>query len=216
MATKRLKPNTASTAQPIRSTSGACIRNYRRSAAADACPELGLASPRGAAIANTRPDVAIAAGSSQDLLRRPIGTPERSCPADRMFALGNALEAQALPSLRASRGGVQRLLGSYGVAGFDCRGSSGRFACLARRCREGLWVRTYPDTAALRQVAGVGPIAALICVLAVEDPGRFPSIRDMASPSASCPRAATQSRRPRETKRPRGSWLRWRSSKPPR
>ena len=41
--------------------------------------------------------------------------------------------------------------------------------------------RVYPETAALRQVAGVGPITALTFVLTVEDPGRFPRNREVAA-----------------------------------
>ena len=38
----------------------------------------------------------------------------------------------------------------------------------------------YPETAALRQVAGVGPITALTFVLTIEDPARFPRSREVA------------------------------------
>ena len=39
----------------------------------------------------------------------------------------------------------------------------------------------YPETAALRQVTGVGPITALTFVLTVEDPGRFPQNREVGA-----------------------------------
>jgi len=39
----------------------------------------------------------------------------------------------------------------------------------------------YPETARLTQVPGVGPITALTYVLTIEDPGRFPKSRTMAS-----------------------------------
>ena len=39
----------------------------------------------------------------------------------------------------------------------------------------------HPETAALRQVTGVGPITALTFVLTIEDPGRFPKNRDVAA-----------------------------------
>ena len=38
----------------------------------------------------------------------------------------------------------------------------------------------HPETAALRQVTGVGPITALTFVLTVEDPGRFPQNREVS------------------------------------
>ena len=39
----------------------------------------------------------------------------------------------------------------------------------------------HPETAALRQVTGVGPITALTFVLTIEDPGRFPRNREVAA-----------------------------------
>ena len=39
----------------------------------------------------------------------------------------------------------------------------------------------HPETAALRQVTGVGPITALTFVLTVEDPARFPKNREVAA-----------------------------------
>ena len=39
----------------------------------------------------------------------------------------------------------------------------------------------HPETAALSQVTGVGPITALTFVLTIEDPGRFPRNRDVAA-----------------------------------
>ncbi len=38
-----------------------------------------------------------------------------------------------------------------------------------------------PETAALRQVSGVGPITALTFVLTIEDPGRFPKNREVGA-----------------------------------
>ena len=37
----------------------------------------------------------------------------------------------------------------------------------------------YPETSALRQVTGVGPITTLTFVLTIEDPGRFPKNREV-------------------------------------
>ena len=39
----------------------------------------------------------------------------------------------------------------------------------------------HPETAALRQVTGVGPITALTFVLTIEDPGRFPKNREVGA-----------------------------------
>ena len=39
----------------------------------------------------------------------------------------------------------------------------------------------HPETRALRQVTGVGPITALTFVLTVEDPGRFPQNREVGA-----------------------------------
>ena len=39
----------------------------------------------------------------------------------------------------------------------------------------------YPETAALRQVTGVGPITALTFVLTIEDPARFPKNREVGA-----------------------------------
>ena len=49
----------------------------------------------------------------------------------------------------------------------------------------------HPETAALRQVTGVGPITALTFVLTVEDPSRFPKNREVGPTSDSCPGSAT-------------------------
>jgi transposase len=40
---------------------------------------------------------------------------------------------------------------------------------------------SYPETARLQQVHGVGPITALTYVLTIEDPGRFNKSRDVGS-----------------------------------
>ena len=50
----------------------------------------------------------------------------------------------------------------------------------ARRQVEAL-CEAYPETAALRQVTGVGPITALTFVLTIEDPGRFPKNREVGA-----------------------------------
>ena len=39
----------------------------------------------------------------------------------------------------------------------------------------------HPETAALRQVSGVGPITALTFVLTIENPGRFPQNREVGA-----------------------------------
>jgi transposase len=54
---------------------------------------------------------------------------------------------------------------------------------IERLCRE-----TYPVTARLRQVNGVGPVTALCYVLTVEDPYRFPSSRAVGAYVGLCPR----------------------------
>lgn len=46
---------------------------------------------------------------------------------------------------------------------------------------EQLAATQYPETARLRQVAGVGPLSALCFVLTLEDPGRFPRSRAVRS-----------------------------------
>jgi transposase len=46
---------------------------------------------------------------------------------------------------------------------------------------EQLAATRYPETARLRQVAGVGPLTALCFVLTLEDPGRFPHSRAVGS-----------------------------------
>ena len=50
----------------------------------------------------------------------------------------------------------------------------------------------YPETRALRQVTGVGPITALTFVLTIEDPGRFPKNREVGAYLGSCRGSATQ------------------------
>ena len=52
----------------------------------------------------------------------------------------------------------------------------GMDAEVARLCAE-----TYPETARLTQVAGVGPLTALCFVVTLEDPGRFRSSRDVGA-----------------------------------
>ena len=55
-------------------------------------------------------------------------------------------------------------------------------ACIAAARREiEALCEAHPETAALRQVTGVGPITALTFVLTIEDPGRFPKNRDVAA-----------------------------------
>ncbi len=50
----------------------------------------------------------------------------------------------------------------------------------------------HPETQALRQVTGVGPITALTFVLTIEDPGRFPKNREVGPTSGSCRGSASQ------------------------
>ena len=55
-------------------------------------------------------------------------------------------------------------------------------ACIAAAGREiEALCEAHPETAALRQVTGVGPITALTFVLTIEDPGRFPKNREVAA-----------------------------------
>ena len=49
----------------------------------------------------------------------------------------------------------------------------------------------HPETAALRQVTGVGPITALTFVLTIENPGRFPKNREVVSPCSLSRASAT-------------------------
>ena len=46
----------------------------------------------------------------------------------------------------------------------------------------------YPQTAQLEQIPGVGPITALYFVLKIEDPNRFPHLRDIGAYVGLCPR----------------------------
>ena len=46
----------------------------------------------------------------------------------------------------------------------------------------------YPATAWLEQIPGVGPITALYFVLKIEDPTRFPQVRDVGAFIGLCPR----------------------------
>ena len=50
----------------------------------------------------------------------------------------------------------------------------------------------HPETAALRQVTGVGPITALTFVLTIENPGRFPQNREVGAYLGLVPRSATR------------------------
>ena len=54
-------------------------------------------------------------------------------------------------------------------------------ARIARADREVEALCAHPETAALRQVTGVGPITALTFVLTVEDPARFPKNREVGA-----------------------------------
>lgn len=59
--------------------------------------------------------------------------------------------------------------------------------CLTQQIRaldraiEEISERQYPETALLRQVAGVGPLIALAYVLRIEDPSRFPKSRSVGA-----------------------------------
>jgi transposase len=55
---------------------------------------------------------------------------------------------------------------------------------------EALCQDTYPETARLRQIKGVGPVTALGFVLAIETPERFPRSRDVGSYLGLVPRQA--------------------------
>ena len=53
----------------------------------------------------------------------------------------------------------------------------------------------HPETAALRQVTGVGPITALTFVLTIEDPGRCPKNREVAAYPGLVPRQRDSGKR---------------------
>lgn len=53
----------------------------------------------------------------------------------------------------------------------------------------------YPQTAALQQIPGVGPITALYFVLKIEDPDRFEKVRDVGAYAGLCPRRDQSSER---------------------
>ena len=60
-----------------------------------------------------------------------------------------------------------------------------------RRCDaalEELSLTRYPETAALRQISGVGPITALAFVTTIEDPHRFARNRSVGAYLGLCPR----------------------------
>jgi transposase len=59
---------------------------------------------------------------------------------------------------------------------------------LMDRQLEALAAREYPETARLRQVAGVGPLTALCYVLTLEDPSRFARSRAVGAYLGLCPR----------------------------
>lgn len=61
---------------------------------------------------------------------------------------------------------------------------------IARQCEE-----AYPATGALRQVAGVGPVTSLACVLVIEDPHRFAKSRAAGSFLGLRPRQAASGAR---------------------
>lgn len=46
----------------------------------------------------------------------------------------------------------------------------------------------YPQSARLQQIPGVGPITALYFVLKIEDPSRFPNVRDVGAYAGLCPK----------------------------
>jgi transposase len=55
--------------------------------------------------------------------------------------------------------------------------------------------QSYPETAQLKQVSGVGPITALTYMLTIEDPGRFRKSRDVGSFLGLCPRRSQSGER---------------------
>ena len=61
----------------------------------------------------------------------------------------------------------------------------------------------YAETAALRQVTGVGPITALTFVLTIEDPGRFPKNREVGAYLELVPQQRESGERARPS---RGGW----------
>ena len=64
---------------------------------------------------------------------------------------------------------------------------SGEIRAADRRIEQ-LAVERYPETARLKQVAGVGPITSLCFVLTLEDPARFPNSRAVGAYLGMCPR----------------------------
>ena len=66
----------------------------------------------------------------------------------------------------------------------------------------------YPETARLRQIAGVGPITALCFVLTLEDPSRFADSRSVGAYLGLCPRESQSgARSPQLAPRPTGQSL---------
>jgi transposase len=55
--------------------------------------------------------------------------------------------------------------------------------------------QSYPETARLKQVPGVGPITALTYLLTIEDPSRFGKSRDVGSFLGLCPRQSQSGKR---------------------
>jgi transposase len=60
---------------------------------------------------------------------------------------------------------------------------------------EKLAIKSYPETARLKQVSGVGPITALTYVLTIENPARFQKSRDVGSFLGLSPRQSQSGKR---------------------
>ena len=106
----------------------------------------------------------------QDRPSRPAGAELPSCTA----------EASRAPSGAVAAGGGDRRT--------DCPHRSSRPG--DRGAGE-----AHPETAALRQVTGVGPITALTFVLTIEDRGRFPKNREVAAYLGLVPRQRDSGKR---------------------
>lgn len=98
-------------------------------------------------------------------------------PATSAPAFARTVAAHVPPALAAA---LHPLLALLETMTRTIRAADRELAALART--------GYPETAALRQVSGVGPITALAYVLTLEDPGRFPRSRSVGPYLGLCPR----------------------------
>ena len=99
--------------------------------------------------------------------------PSRTAPAFHRAVIGHIpgeLRPALLPLLRQT----EHLTG-------EIRQAEKEIAAMCER---------YPETGALRQIVGVGPITSLTFVLTIEDPNRLPKNREVGPYLGWCPGAA--------------------------